>query len=260
MHTTSCITLIVTEYIYTNKPASFVPRPSHCRLFTMYKNRGERPGQSYHVNDVNVYLGSRGVGSVPGWTWGLFLWCNSKHLPLIVQDERTCGWEMHSFDQGLPLPTLLDYLGRHWRHSCDENGPGLPPLHHHGNRVSSSLFRYMEVICRWRSKTGQWEGLRMKRQTICPGSHHLASMSCGNAYIKLSITVVPIGWRWSGGSISWDSQHCAPLRTGRVWYSCAPSHSRSAPAHTCRQTKFNVSQWTDGFPSMWALLHLQVIT
>ena len=134
------------EYIYTNKPASFVPRPSHCRLFTMYKNRGERPGQSYHVNDVNVYLGSRGVGSVPGWTWGLFLWCNSKHLPLIVQDERTCGWEMHSFDQGLPLPTLLDYLGRHWRHSCDENGPGLPPLHHHGNRVSSSLFRYMKLF------------------------------------------------------------------------------------------------------------------
>ena len=59
MHTTSCITVIVTEHVYINKPASFFPRPSHRRLFTVYKN-GERSGQLYRVNDVNVYLGSRG--------------------------------------------------------------------------------------------------------------------------------------------------------------------------------------------------------
>ena len=176
---------------------------------------------------------------------------------------RTHGWERHSFDQGLlSLPTVLDYLGRDWRHSCDEVDHASSPLYI--TMVTGLVPHYLDT---WsclqtvrRSKTGRWEGLRMKWQAICPGSHHLVSMSCGNAYIKLSITVVPIGWRWSGGSISWDSQHCAPPRTGRVWYSCAPSHSRSAPAHTCRQTKFNVSQWTDGFPSMWALLHLQVIT
>ena len=32
----------------------------------------------------------------------------------------------------------------------------------------------------------------MKLQAICPGSHHLVTMSCRNAYIKLSNCMYPL--------------------------------------------------------------------
>ena len=83
----------------------------------------------------------------------------SKHLKLQCLGQKLQEKASSLFFQlGTPSPSV--YLGRHWRHSRDKIGPGLPPI------------RFCKLhMYKW-SKTGQWEGLGTRlskayHHTIC---------------------------------------------------------------------------------------------
>ena len=127
-------------------------------------NRGGRPA-FYHVIDVNINVGrQRGGGSPINILCTRFPLEQGRFLGFWTLKLQCLGQKLQEkasslfFQLGTPSPSV--YLDRHWRHSRDRIGPGLPPV------------RFCKLhMYKW-SKTGQWEGLGTRlskayHHTIC---------------------------------------------------------------------------------------------
>jgi len=90
---------------------------------------------SCSVSRDKGYLLPTWVRKITCWHFDWMLQSSSGLQPT----EKPLKAHAPSFDRR-PLPPSV-YLGRHWSHSRDKNGPGLPPLFLHT------------------AKTGRWEGL-----------------------------------------------------------------------------------------------------